>query len=105
MPSSFPLLIRKGTENHHMLKVKHLVALERETRTGQKVREGTLTSWERVGVFFGANGAVIFEELEPGDQERTIQQGELFVKGRFQVVRRETYARKAEAAWKAFEAR
>jgi hypothetical protein len=50
-----------------MLKVKHLAELERENRTGPKINEGTLTSWERVGVFYGANGAVIFEELEPGD--------------------------------------
>jgi excisionase family DNA binding protein len=61
------LRLRWGTENHHMLKVKHLAELERENRTGPKINEGTLTSWERVGVFYGANGAVIFEELEPGD--------------------------------------
>jgi hypothetical protein len=57
-----------------------------------------------VGVFYGANGAVVFEELEPGNQEQTIQQGELFAKGRFRVVRRETHAKKAQAAWKSFEA-
>jgi hypothetical protein len=46
--------------------------------------------------------SIHFFELEPADEENRIELQEFYVAGRFRVVREETDAARAVAAWKAF---
>lgn len=96
-----PLRVRAGFNGSAKLEVK---APGEPIGSARAVVEGTISRWRRVGVVTGAVGRLRFFELVPDDQEEEITLGELFVRGRFKIARKENNAARARAAWEEFRA-
>lgn len=102
--STVPLEAHAGTIGDLTLHVRHAgVEAHAKGPRGQKVAELMIGPWRRVGVLTRRGDAARFFVLEPADDEDEIRLGELFVRGRFQVVEKVNATKKAEEAWKAFE--
>lgn len=105
--STVPLEVRYGAAGGKALKVKHpgeLVGSEMKTSPDGRMYTGTISPWKRVAVFAAEGGKARMFILEPGEEREEFVFGELYVRGNFRIVEKINNARKADEAWKAFEA-
>ena len=111
---SFPLRFRAGNKFGMSFNVRHPPNAT-VARAGKFV-EGTVHEWSAVGIrsimkdhWQESSGrwrdSIHFYELVPDQHENRVELDEFFVAGGFKVIRRETEASRAHAAWREFKAR
>jgi hypothetical protein len=103
------LFVRTGVVDGGSLEVAHLGRVV-DARTGRATREARLEGCGRaVAVKTTTHGTreILFRELEldPGGTVECLWHQNLFVKGPFREIRRETDASRAEVAWRVWPVR